>query len=158
MAVIPAGEIVRLAIPSRLELLEILNDVADGVGEQMGFEEDERDSVAIAVVEAGTNAIQHGNGHESTRMVEVVFRLLPDELVVEVSDTGRGFKLEVLEDPTAPENILKERGRGIFIMRLMMDDVRFDFTDHGTCCRLVKRRRPPEVEVIGSPGPLDDTI
>jgi len=154
----PEGEVVRLVIPSRLELLSIVDKVVEGVGEQMGFEEDDKDAVSISVIEAGTNAIQHGHGHESERMVEIVFHLLPEELVVEVSDNGRGFKLDVLEDATAPENLLKERGRGIFIMRAMMDDVRFDFTDHGTRCRLVKRRRPPEVEVIGTPGPLDDTI
>ena len=154
----PDAEVVRLVIPSRLELLSIIDKVVDGVAEQMGFEEDDKDAVAISVIEAGTNAIQHGHGHESERMVEIIFRLLPDELVIEVMDNGRGFNLDVLEDATAPENLLKERGRGIFIMRSMMDDVQFDFTDSGTRCRLVKRRRPLEVDVTGSPAPLDDTI
>ncbi|MDZ4803350.1 MAG: ATP-binding protein [Candidatus Eisenbacteria bacterium] len=154
----PDAEVVRLVIPSRLELLSIIDKVVDGVAEQMGFEEDDKDAVAISVIEAGTNAIQHGHGHESERMVEIIFRLLPDELVIEVMDNGRGFNLDVLEDATAPENLLKERGRGIFIMRSMMDDVHFEFTDSGTRCRLVKRRRPLEVDVTGSPAPLDDTI
>jgi len=154
----PGVEIVRLEIPSRLELLSIIDKVVDGVADQMGFEDDDKDAVAISVIEAGTNAIQHGHGHESERLVEIVFRLEPEELVVEITDSGGGFDLEVLEDATAPENLLKERGRGIFIMRSMMDDVSFEFTDKGTRCRLVKRRRAGEADVSGGPAPLDDTL
>jgi serine/threonine-protein kinase RsbW len=154
----PPGEIVRLEIPSRLELLSIIDKVVDGVTDQMGFEDTDKDEVAISVIEAGTNAIQHGHGHESERLVEIVFRLEPEELIVEITDSGGGFDLDVLEDATAPENLLKERGRGIFIMRSMMDDVQFEFTDRGTRCRLVKRRRTGEADVTGGPAPLDDTL
>ena len=155
----PEGEIVRLAIPSRLELLSIIDKVVDGVADQMGFEDDDKDAVAISVIEAGTNAIQHGHAHDPARPIEILFRLDPDELVVEITDAGRGFDLDVLEDATAPENLLKERGRGIFIMKSMMDDVQFQFSDRGTLCRLVKRRRAAgEVDVTGGPTPLDDSI
>ncbi|HEX7877930.1 MAG TPA: ATP-binding protein, partial [Candidatus Eisenbacteria bacterium] len=71
----PGVEVVRLEIPSRLELLSIIDKVVDGVADQMGFEDDDKDAVAISVIEAGTNAIQHGHGHESERLVEIVFRL-----------------------------------------------------------------------------------
>ena len=158
MAESPEEQVVRLVIPSRLELLSIIDKVVDGVADQMGFEDTDKDAMAISVIEAGTNAIQHGHGHESERMVEIVFRLLPDELVVDIMDDGRGFNLDVLEDATSPENLLKERGRGIFIMRAMMDDVQFEFSDAGTRCRLIKRRRPIEADVTGNPTPLDDAI
>ena len=154
----PGEQVVRLVIPSRLELLSIIDKVVDGVADQMGFEDADKDAMAISVIEAGTNAIQHGHGHETGRMVEIVFRLMPDELVVDVMDDGRGFNLDVLEDATAPENLLKERGRGIFIMRAMMDDVQFEFSDNGTRCRLIKRRRPIEADVTANPTPLDDAI
>ena len=158
MADSPGEQVVRLVIPSRLELLSLIDKVVDGVADQMGFEDADQDAVAISVIEAGTNAIQHGHGHESERTVEVTFRLLPDELIVDIQDNGRGFNLDLLEDAGAPENLLKERGRGIFIMRAMMDDVQFDFGDHGTRCRLIKRRRPPEADVTGTPTPLDDIV
>lgn len=149
-------EIIRLTVPSRLDLLSIVDKVLEGIADLMGFEEDDRDSVAISVLEAGTNAIQHGHAHDAARVVEMVFSLHPDELVVDVYDGGQGFQPEVIEDATAPENILKERGRGIFIMRSMMDEVTFEFTDGGTRCRLIKKRRPATPEITGVGERIDE--
>lgn len=149
-------EVIRLSLPSRLDLLTVVEKVIDGIAELMGYEEDDKDGVVIAVSEAGTNAIQHGHGHDTSQMVEMVFSLHPDQLIVDVYDSGRGFQPEVLEDPTAPENLLKERGRGIFIMRSVMDEVTFDFTDRGTHCRLVKKRPAALPEITGVGEPIDE--
>jgi serine/threonine-protein kinase RsbW len=149
-------DVIRLTVPSRLDLLSVVDKVIDGITDQMNFEEDDKDAVAISVLEAGTNAIQHGHAHDVGRVVEMVFSLHPEELVVDVYDGGRGFQPEVIDDASAPENLLKERGRGIFIMRSMMDEVTFDFTDRGTRCRLVKKRRPATPEVTGVGEPIDE--
>ena len=63
-----------------------------------------------------------------------------DSLTIVMHDPGAGFDLARVPDPTSPENLLRERGRGIFIMRQMMDEVDYSF-DKGTTVRLVKRRR-----------------
>lgn len=149
-------DVIRLTLPSRLDLLVVVERVIDGIADLMGFEQDEKDEVVIAVTEAGTNAIQHGHAHDTNKVVEMAFTLGRDEIVVDVYDAGRGFQPEVLEDPTAPENILKERGRGIFIMRSVMDEVTFDFNDRGTHCRLTKRRRPVLPEITGVGEPIDE--
>ncbi len=131
-------EEIRLELPGQLELLSIVDKVVDGIADQMSFEDDDKDAIAISVIEAGTNAIQHGKPGDP---VEIVFRMTVDALEVDVTDRGTGFNLDLVEDASAPENLLKARGRGIFIMRSMMDAVLYDFSERGTVCRLVKKRR-----------------
>lgn len=147
---------IRLELPSRLELLSIIDKVVDGVADQLSFEDDDKDAIAISVIEAGTNAIQHGHRHDPSRLVRITFHLLPDALEVEVRDEGTGFDLETLEDPGAPENLLRERGRGIFIMKSMMDEVRFNFGPAGTTCRLMKRKRAAIPDSESAPDDLLD--
>jgi len=132
---------IELVIPAKLEYLDLVDNVVEAVNELMHFDEDTKTAVSISVVEAGTNAIQHGclkNGVSG--VVKMAFEVAPDVLTVTIQDPGGGFDPEKLPDPTSPENLLRERGRGIFIMRQMMDEVSFDF-DGGTAVRLVKHRR-----------------
>jgi serine/threonine-protein kinase RsbW len=134
-------EVISLRMPSRLELLSVLDRIADSVCERLHFDEDTRSQVSMSVVEAGTNAIQHGHRRDASKNVDVEFRLHTDSLEVFVHDFGRGFDLEALNgDVTSPEHLLDARGRGIFIMRSCMDRVEFSFSDSGTLVRLVKNR------------------
>lgn len=133
-------EAIQLSIPGRLEYLDVLDNVIEAVNELMHFKEEDATAVSISVIEAGTNAIQHGCANGDGRRVELRFLVEDEQLTIEVRDPGRGFAPDQLPNPTSPENLLKERGRGIFIMRQMMDDVAFDFSD-GTRVRMVKRRR-----------------
>ena len=134
-------DVIRLRIPSRLELLSLLDRVSTLLCERAGFGEDACTQVTLSVIEAGTNAIQHGSGRDPALPVDVVFALHPDRLEVSVHDQGRGFDLEAVNgDITSPERLLDARGRGIFIMRACMDSVDFVFDASGTTCRLVKSR------------------
>ena|SRR5688572_12358933 len=132
---------VELVIPAKLEYLDLVDNVVEAVNELMHFDEDSKTAVSISVVEAGTNAIQHGclrNGGSGA--VRMRFEVTPKALTVTVRDPGSGFNPDSLPDPTSPENLLRERGRGIFIMRQMMDEVTFNF-EQGCSVRLVKHRR-----------------
>jgi serine/threonine-protein kinase RsbW len=134
-------EVVRLAIPARLELLGLFDRVSTLLCERAGFGEDACTQVTLSVIEAGTNAIQHGSGSDPAKSVDVVFTLHADRLEVSVRDTGPGFSLDAVSgDITLPEHLFDARGRGIFIMRACMDSVDFTFDGSGTTCRLVKRR------------------
>lgn len=136
-----AREVIHLSIPSRLELLGLLDRVAMMICERAGFDEDACTQVTLAVIEAGTNAIQHGSRGQSDRTVGVDFSLSPDRLEVAVRDRGPGFDPALVSgDVTSPEHLLDSRGRGIFIMRACMDTVDFRFDGTGTTCLLVKRR------------------
>ncbi len=136
-----ATEVIHLRIPSRLALLGLLDRVATLICERAGLGEDACTQVTLAVIEAGTNAIQHGSRGQPDRAVEVDFSLWPDRLEVAVRDRGPGFDPALVgADVTAPEHLLDSRGRGIFIMRACMDTVDFRFDGTGTTCLLVKRR------------------
>jgi anti-sigma regulatory factor (Ser/Thr protein kinase) len=137
----PVPEIITLKLPSRLELLAVLDRVAQTVCERMEFDEDASSQLSMGVIEAGTNAVQHGNQRDATKFFEVEFRLFPDRLEVDVRDSGKGFALEtIVPDVTTPEHLLDMRGRGIFIMRTCCDEVDFEMGPNGTICHLVKHR------------------
>lgn len=137
----PVPEIITLRLPSRLELLAVLDRVLLTVCERMEFDEDTASQLSMGVIEAGTNAVQHGHKRDASKFFEVEFRLFPDRLEVDVRDQGKGFKLEnVTPDVTTPEHLLDMRGRGIFIMRSVCDEVDFEMGPKGTICHLVKHR------------------
>ncbi len=114
------------------------------IGELAGqFELDDElvNAVTIAVIEAGTNAIQHGNVFADDKTVTFVFRVSPGEIAVRVDDHGRGFDASKVEDPTDPSNLLDPHGRGLYLMRALMDEVTFETRgDHGTTVHLRKSR------------------
>jgi serine/threonine-protein kinase RsbW len=122
---------VRIDLPSRLELLSVVNAVSEEVCDQIELDEESRDSVATSVIEAATNAIEHGNGLDPSKRVVVRFDSDGSRLTVTVTDEGDGFDPASLEDPLAPGNILRERGRGIFILRQFMDEVSFHHREEG---------------------------
>ena len=130
-----------MRIPSRLELLGLLDCVVLSLCERMRFDTDATTQVSMSVIEAGTNAIQHGHAKDASKPLDVEFRLLPEALEVIVQDEGPGFDVAgVNGDITSPEHIFDARGRGIFIMRSCMDQVDFEFTGSGTRVRLIKKR------------------
>jgi serine/threonine-protein kinase RsbW len=116
-----------------------LDQIAESLSERLEFQDSQRSEISMSVIEAGTNAIQHGHKLDPKKIVDVRFEMHPDRLLVSVSDTGPGFTPpDGLPDVTSPEHLLDERGRGIFIMRCCMDEVDFDFTDRGTTVKLTK--------------------
>ncbi len=138
-------DVISLRMPSRLELLAVLDRVTLALCERMEFDEDTTSQFSMSVIEAGTNAIQHGNRQDATKSFEVEFTLHPDRLEVCVHDQGGGFDPASLNaDVTAPEHLFDMRGRGIFIMRSCCDAVDFRFGPGGTTCLLVKHRPQPQ--------------
>ncbi|HLY61963.1 MAG TPA: ATP-binding protein [Terriglobia bacterium] len=99
------------------------------------------DQIELALEEALANAIIHGNGGASTKAVRVCVAVREDcEIFIAVKDAGSGFQPDALPDPTAAKNLLAGHGRGIFIMKQLMEEVRFEFDD-GTTVYMRKRGR-----------------
>ncbi|GAC1690380.1 MAG: hypothetical protein NVS9B3_08960 [Gemmatimonadaceae bacterium] len=98
-------------------------------------------NVPVALTEAISNAILYGNRLDPMTHVTVRVRVADGDLVVEVADEGMGFDLaECTSDPTTPEHVEREDGRGLFLMKSLMDRVeRFDA--NGNVVRLTLRRK-----------------
>lgn len=79
----------------------------------------------VACTEAVNNAIVHGNKSDPGKKVSIICFVGKRMLTIKVKDEGQGFDLEGLLDPRDEENLLKESGRGVFLMRTLMDDVKF---------------------------------
>ena len=103
--------------------------------------DDERDNLAVAVAEALSNAAVHGHRLRPDASVRVAVAVTPGACAaVEVADSGPGFDSGDLSDPTGPESLLSTRGRGVFLMRRLVD--RLEYNEAGNRVRLIMEHRP----------------
>ncbi len=140
-------EVEKLVIPSDQDELPRVDEAADRIAREMGFSKEERDDIAISVSEAVNNAILHGNRGDKKKKVIITFFKRDDSLIVKVKDQGTCFDPErdLPQDPTSPDNILKEKGRGVFIVRHLMDEVSYNCSSDGTEMVMVKLKTPREI-------------
>jgi serine/threonine-protein kinase RsbW len=133
-------ETTELTLPSRIEAV---NEAAAAVAEilsRSGIAEGVSYGVDMAVREAVTNAVLHGNKQDESKAVRVTVGISPEVLEITVHDEGAGFDPTAVPDPTATENVLKSSGRGIFFMRNFMDQVEWLMRpDGGTTVRMIKK-------------------
>ena len=135
--------LIRLELPSSFEMLDLVQVLSDRLSSIAGLDEDTTHWVSVAVRESVINAVKHGNREDRSKHVTVEFtlapRVEPKKFTVEVLDEGEGFDYEEVDDPLAPENLMKSSGRGIFFMRNFMDDVAIARRpEGGMSVRLVK--------------------
>lgn len=93
--------------------------------------EEKLSDVLLAVTEATTNAIIHANKSDINKKVTIDAEVLDSKLIINVKDEGEGFDPTDIPDPTEPENLLRDHGRGIFLMRVYMDDLKYTRTPTG---------------------------
>jgi serine/threonine-protein kinase RsbW len=129
-----------LAIGSRFENIELVQLVLKDALDRLGLDDDNRHWIDVAVREAVANAIKHGNLEDPAKQVQVDLTIEVDTLVIRVQDEGRGFDPTHLEDPLAPENLLKPNGRGIFYMKSFMDDVQYGVRPGGGTVVTLRKR------------------
>jgi serine/threonine-protein kinase RsbW len=132
---------VSYTLESSLESVNKAEQAARDLAVKAGFDEEETDRIAMSVREATVNAVLHGNQYDPKKRVTVAFEVTPESLSVSVRDEGKGLDPGSVPDPLAPENLLKQSGRGIFLIRAFMDEVRFRSMDPGTEITLIKRVR-----------------
>jgi serine/threonine-protein kinase RsbW len=115
-----------IEISSSLNNITEVESLIDRVCEDLSLNEDNYGNILIAVTEAVNNAIIHGNESQDVKKVKVVVEKANEGVVFTIEDEGVGFDFDNLPDPTAPENIEKPDGRGIFLMKNLSDGVAFD--------------------------------
>ncbi|MFT5818792.1 MAG: serine/threonine-protein kinase RsbW [Crocinitomix sp.] len=115
-----------IEIRSDLKFMSEVELLIDTVCEDLKLNEDHYGNILIAVTEAVNNAIVHGNHNDEDKKVKVEVAKADEKVTFIVADEGKGFDFDNLPDPTAPENIEKPDGRGIFLMKNLSDEVNFD--------------------------------
>ena len=126
----------KISIPSEIASIDHAVTQAVDFAKTFGFPDDAIFGIDMAVREAIANAIKHGNRLDQEKSVEIVLEQKAQDLEITVRDYGEGFKIEDVPDPTNPENLLKENGRGILFMQNFVD--RVEFANHPEGGMLVK--------------------
>lgn len=116
---------VSIQIPSLTENIRIIESFIDNAKDQFSLDEGIYGNIMIAVTEAVNNAIRHGNLMDRSKNVSLTLSMKQNLIMFSVQDEGSGFDHENLPDPTAPENLQKPGGRGIFLMKHLSDEVKF---------------------------------
>jgi serine/threonine-protein kinase RsbW len=132
------GNPVSYTLDSTLDGINQAEEAASRLAVDAGFSEEDVLKISMAVREAAVNAVLHGNRYDPNKKVQVDFQNTGDALVVTIRDQGSGLDPNTLPDPLAAENPLKQSGRGIFLIRAFMDEVRFRALEPGTEVTLIK--------------------
>lgn len=119
----------KLSIKSKSENLSLIERLVEEVCDSYDITEDHYGNILVALTEAVTNAIQHGNKSNPEKNIDIFFQSEESSIAFIIKDQGEGFDFDHLPDPTDPENIEKPNGRGVFLMRNLADKV--EFSDEG---------------------------
>ena len=109
-----------------IENIQVIESFIDNAKESFEIDDDMYGNIMISVTECISNAIIHGNLSNANKMVHLELRMQANLLECSIEDEGNGFDYTNLPDPTDPENIEKLGGRGIFLMRNLSDEVKFE--------------------------------
>ncbi|RKX28903.1 MAG: hypothetical protein DRP47_03115 [Candidatus Zixiibacteriota bacterium] len=128
----------RITIPPSLEFLSEVDSFIEGILRSYDTDESTVADIAISVSELVNNAVTHGQKAASDKAIVIEIKSVKDKVIITVSDHGGGFDPDQLDDPLADENLLKEVGRGLFIVKSLMDDVDINVSAQGTAITITK--------------------
>jgi serine/threonine-protein kinase RsbW len=130
-----------MSLESALESVDHAEEEVVRFATEAGFGEEDLQKVGMAVRECMVNAVLHGNQYDPDKRAGVRVELQNGGLVITITDEGAGFELTEVPDPLAQENLLRHSGRGIFLIRAFMDDLKVRRREpQGTEVRMVKYR------------------
>jgi serine/threonine-protein kinase RsbW len=136
-----------LELPNDLRAIERSVEYLMERARAAGFEDDRlRLNFRVGLTEALANAMLYGNCRDPRKRVRVEASVSREQLVVQVTDEGRGFNPNSILDPTLPANRLRPGGRGLFLIRNLMD--RVEFNERGNSIRMVLFRQPSASERV----------
>ena len=122
MALLQNGEYTH-TFSSSIENLETVEKITSTIAEELNFHNSAMDDLSIAITELFNNAIHHGNKNDPHKKIKVRYLVSSSQLKISVKDQGGGFSPDEIKDPLAPENILAENGRGLYLVKNLMDNV-----------------------------------
>ena len=129
----------QITIPSSLDYLPKVDEYVEGKLRKLGVDKDRLADIAVSVTEAVTNAVLHGNQNDLKKKVQIELKADSSRVEITVEDEGNGFNPESIQSPVEEGNLLKEAGRGIFILKSLMDEVDFIISPRkGTIVKMTK--------------------
>ncbi|TFV95708.1 ATP-binding protein [Algoriphagus kandeliae] len=117
---------IKISIPSLIENIKIIESFIDNARDRFEINDDIYGNIMISVTECISNAIVHGNQGNKEKLVHLELMAEEDKLSFVIEDEGEGFEYENLPDPTSPENLEKPGGRGIFLIKHLSDELKFE--------------------------------
>jgi serine/threonine-protein kinase RsbW len=126
-----AQENYHLEISSDPNNLITIEEFVNYFCKDVSLSEEKLGNVLLAVTEAATNAIKHANKYDLDKKVYIDAYVEGSNLIIKVRDEGNGFDPDQIPDPTEPENLLKDSGRGLYLMRFYMDNMEYKRTPAG---------------------------
>jgi serine/threonine-protein kinase RsbW len=130
-----------LEIESDPNNLITVEEFVNYFAKDIGIEEEKMNGLLLSVTEATTNAIIHGNKCNLDKKVTIDVSVNGEKVIIKVRDQGRGFDPSKVPDPTEPQNLLKDSGRGVYLMKVYMDDLKYNVTPDGTETVLILKYR-----------------
>ncbi len=119
-------------IESNPDLLPELDEFILNIAKEAGLDSEQTNSLSLSFSEAASNSIIHGNKSNPNKKIKIKVEIDSYKLIITIKDEGKGFDIKSVPDPTKPENILKDSGRGIHIMKSYLNELRYNFTTDGT--------------------------
>ncbi|MCC6396413.1 MAG: ATP-binding protein [Bacteroidetes bacterium] len=132
----PTQKIYRITLRSSPRSIKRVEGYLQKINDAVGLDEIQMHKLMVSLTEAVNNAILHGNKSRADRKVSVRCEVVPGWLLFEINDEGRGFRPDQVRNPLREENLHRESGRGIFLMRTLMDKVEFEHLPSGMQVRL----------------------
>jgi serine/threonine-protein kinase RsbW len=117
-----ASRSVDMSLESTLESVDAAETLVLEIAQESGFEEEDLHKIGMAVREAMVNAVVHGNRYNLKKKVRLGVSVEQDKLDVRVVDEGEGFEPDELPDPLAEENLLRQSGRGLLLIKAFVDE------------------------------------
>ena len=128
---------VRMTINSNPKSIGRVEGFLQKVKKKVDLDEIQMHKLMVSLTEAVNNAIIHGNKADPSKKVKIACDCEHDDLVLTISDEGKGFRLKNVKNPLKEENLLRTSGRGIFLMRTLMDRVEYHMTKTGASVTLI---------------------
>lgn len=135
---------IQIKVPNQTRYLSLIGRIGEDLGRQLQGYSGDRENLAnqlnVVLTEAMVNAIRHANAGDPDKQVNIRITISDNELLLQVFDQGQGFDLNSVPDPDFNEEALLETGgRGIYIMRTLMDSVVYRKTAEGNVLEMRKR-------------------
>lgn len=131
---------VDIKVPNQTRYLSLIGRIGEDIAMELKRFDGDRDMLAyhinLVLTEAMVNAIKHANANDPDKMVHVYINITDQDLLIRVFDDGQGFDINSIPPPDFEQ--LEDRGRGIFIIKQLMDTVKYEKIDGGNMLEMTK--------------------